>query len=128
MVNDRETKRAKTTPRLSRVEDLDILDPQVYLNALSLYPMTEKRNYILNFRQLMYKNMLKFDPQEKKTLKRVLMTSFGFDFRFLRPIVLAGLQDQTIDDICSERVKMEVYPRGDIEVPSQNLTPARHRD
>lgn len=62
-----------------------------YLNVNTLYPETELRNHMVNFRQLLYKKFLKTKP-EPRTLQSLLMTSFGFEFELIKPIAEQGVK------------------------------------
>lgn len=57
-----------------------------YLTASLLYPKEEKREHIVNFRQILYKGFLQ-DEKEERQLESALMTSFGFEFDLVKPIV-----------------------------------------
>ena len=57
-----------------------------YLNSLTLYNKLRTPNYIINFRQILYENLLK-DPKEPRSLETAFMTSYGFETGLLIPIV-----------------------------------------
>ena len=63
----------------------------IYISASILYPKEELRSHIVNFRQILYKNFLN-TPEEEKSLQSILMTSFGFEFDLIKPIVDNGIQ------------------------------------
>jgi hypothetical protein len=50
----------------------------VYINELICYPKGESRGYIVNFRQLLYENLLA-DAAEPRTIVSAFMTTFGFE-------------------------------------------------
>lgn len=59
-------------------------DLPFYINELICYPKEEKRPFIVNFRQILYENLLK-DLNEPRTIKAAFMTTFGFESKLLSP-------------------------------------------
>jgi hypothetical protein len=58
----------------------------LYLNTICHFPKKNLPNHILNFRQLLYLDLLK-NPNEQQKLESVFMTSYGFESDLLLPIV-----------------------------------------
>lgn len=59
---------------------------ELYLNTLCHFPKKNLPNHILNFRQLLYLDLLK-DPNEPQKLESAFMTTYGFESDLLLPIV-----------------------------------------
>ena len=59
-------------------------DLPFYINELICYPKEETRPYIVNFRQILYENLLQ-ELDEPKTIKTAFMTTFGFESKLLSP-------------------------------------------
>ena len=80
------------SPTLPNKEYNDADTPiQIYCNELILYPKNHGKKHIKSFLELLYKSFNP-KPEEQKKLKKIIFTSFGFEYPILMPIAQKGVK------------------------------------